>query len=142
MPDDHVSRLAAGPRFSAVLVGMFAALGLALAEIGLYALIAFLVARRTQEIGVRMALGATPAGIVRLVLRQAGMLIAAGLAVGTAGALFVTRLLESMLFGVSSKDPCTLAAAFTVLVGAALGAAWLPARQAARLAPVEALRRE
>jgi len=138
----QVSMLAARPRFNAVLLGIFAALGLALAAIGLYGLIVFLVAERTQEIGVRMALGATPGGIVRLVLRQAGGWTAAGAGVGTAGALFATRLLESMLFGVSSKDPWTLAAALSVLFGAALAAAWIPARNAARVDPVEALRRE
>jgi ABC-type antimicrobial peptide transport system permease subunit len=138
----RVSQLAARPRFNAVLLGIFAALGLALAGIGLYGLIAFLVAERTQEIGMRMALGATPGEIVRLVLRYAGGWTAAGAAVGAAGALLVTRLLESMLFGVSSKDPWTLAGAVVVLFGAALTAAWIPARHAARVDPVEALRRE
>jgi predicted permease len=142
MLDQQVSKLAARPRFNAVLLGIFAALGLALAGIGLYGLISFLVAQRTQEIGVRMALGATPGGIVRLVLRSAAGWTAAGAAVGTAGALLVTRLLESMLFGVTSKDPWTLAAAVSVLFGAVLAAAWIPARHAARVDPVEALRSE
>ena len=142
MLDQQVSKLAARPRFNAVLLGIFAVLGVALAGIGLYGLISFTVAQRTQEIGVRMALGATPGGIVRLVLRHAAGWTAVGAAVGTAGALFVTRLLESMLFGVSSKDPWTLAAAVSVLFGAALAAAWIPARHAARVDPVEALRRE
>ena len=142
MLDQQVSRLAARPRFNAMLLGIFAALGVALAAIGLYGLISFSVAQRTQEIGVRMALGATPGGIVRLVLRHAAGWTAAGAAVGAAGALFVTRLLESMLFGVSAKDPWTLAAAVGVLFGAALAAAWIPARHAARVDPAEALRRE
>jgi hypothetical protein len=136
--DQQVSKLAARPRFNAVLLGIFAALGTALAGIGLYGLISFMVAQRTQEIGVRMALGATPGGIVRLVLRHAAGWTAAGAAVGTAGALFVTRLLESTLFSL----PWTLAAAVTVLFGVALAAAWIPARHAACVDPVEALRRE
>ena len=140
--DQQVSRLAAGPRFNAVLLGIFAASGLALAGIGLYGLLAFLVAQRTQEIGVRMALGATPGGIVRLVLRHAAGWTAIGVVVGVAGASAVTRLLESMLFGISSKDPWTLAGAVTVLFGVALAAAWIPARHASRVDPVEALRGE
>ncbi|SPE30090.1 conserved membrane hypothetical protein [Candidatus Sulfopaludibacter sp. SbA6] len=142
MLDQQVSKLAARPRFDAVLLGIFAALGVALAGIGLYGLMSFMVAQRTQEIGVRMALGATPGGIVRLVLRDVAAWTAVGAAVGTAGALFVTRLLESMLFGVSSRDPRTLAAAVSVLFVAALAAAWIPARHAARVDPVEALRGE
>ena len=142
MLDEQVSKLAARPRFDALLLGMFAALGVVLAGIGLYGLMSFLVVQRTQEIGVRMALGATPGGIVGLVLRHAAGWTGAGAAVGTAGALLVTRLLESMLFGVSSKDPWSLAAAVGVLFAAALAAAWIPALHAARVDPVEALRRE
>jgi predicted permease len=142
MLDQQVSRLAERPRFNAVLLGMFAILGLALAGIGLYGLISFVVAQRTQEIGVRMVLGATPGGIIRLVLRHAAVWTIAGAAVGTAGAFFVSRLIESMLFGVSSKDPWMPVASATVLFGAAVAAAWVPARHAARVNPVEALRIE
>ncbi len=142
MLDQQVNKLAARPRFDAVLLAIFAALGVALAGIGLYGLMSFMVAQRTQEIGVRMALGATPGGIVRMVLRHAAAWTGVGAAVGTAGALFVTRLLESMLFGVGSRDPWTLAAAMGVLFSAALAAAWIPARHAARVDPVEALRGE
>jgi putative ABC transport system permease protein len=138
----RVSELAAGPRFNALLLGFFAALGLALAAIGVYGLVAFLVIDRTPEIGVRMALGSSPGGIVRLILREAGGWTAAGAAVGTAGALFTNRLLEAMLFGVSWSDPWTLAVAVCVLFGAALAAASIPARNAARVDPLEALRRE
>jgi predicted permease len=142
MLDQQVSKLAARPRFDAVLLVIFAALGAALAAIGLFGLMSFMVAQRTQEIGVRMALGAPPAGIVRMVLRHAAGWTAGGVVAGTVGALLVTRLLESMLFGVSSKDPWTLAVAVTLLFGAALAAAWIPARHAARVDPVEALRRD
>jgi predicted permease len=140
--DQQLSKLAARPRFNALLLGIFAALGVALAGVGLYGLISFMVAQRTQEIGVRMALGATPGGIVRLVLRHAARWTVAGALVGVAGAYFVTRLLESMLFGVSSQDTWTLAAAVSVLFAAALAAAWIPARHASRLDTVEALRRD
>jgi predicted permease len=138
----RVERLAQRPRFNAVLLGIFAGLGLVLAAIGLYGLISFLVARRTQEIGVRMALGATRGEIFALVLKQAVGWVAAGAAAGLVGAFFATRFIESLLFGVSGKDPWTLAAAMAVLFAVALLAAWIPARHAAAVDPVEALRQE
>jgi len=104
--------------------------------------VSFLVAQRTQEIGVRMALGATPTAIARMVLRQAGSWTAVGAALGVAGAIVALRLLRSMLFHVSTQDPWTLAVTLTVLSGAALLAGWIPSRRAARVDPVEALRQE
>jgi len=142
MLDQQVSRLAAQPRFNAVLLGIFAGLGAALAGIGLYGLMSFLVAQRTQEIGVRMALGATPGEIVRVVLRGAAGWTAVGAAVGMVGALCVTRLLKSMLFRVSSNDPWIMASAVIALALVVLAAAWFPARHAAHVDPVEALRRD
>ena len=138
----RVSKLAERPRFSAVLLAIFAGIGLLLAAIGLYGVISYLILRRTQEFGVRMALGATPSAIARLVLGQAGRWAAAGSVMGIAGSLIAVRLLRSMLFGVSAKDPSSLIAAVCLLFAIALLAAWLPAHRAARVDPIKALRME
>jgi predicted permease len=140
--EERVVRLAERPRFDATLLGAFALTGLVLAAIGLYGVMAFLVARRTQEIGVRMALGATSGTIARLVLASAGRWATAGIAAGLTGALAVTRYLRALLFHVPEKDPASLAAAAALLLAAALLAAWLPARRAARIDPNSALRIE
>jgi predicted permease len=138
----HVGKLAQAPRFNAVLLGLFAAMGLLLASIGLYGVVSFLVAQRTQEIGVRMALGATPAAISGMVLRHAGKSTAAGAVLGAAGSFFALRLLGSMLFHVPARDPWTLAGVLAILVAVSILAAWIPSRHAARVNPVEALRQE
>ena len=140
--EQHMGRLAERPRFNAMLLGLFAAMGLLLAAIGLYGVVAFLVAQRTQEIGVRMALGATPAAIVRMVLRHAARSTAAGAVLGGIGSLFALRLLSTMLFHVSARDPWTVLAVLAMLSAVALLAAWVPSRRAARVNPVEALRQE
>jgi putative ABC transport system permease protein len=140
--ETHVGKLAERPRFNAVLLGLFAGMGLLLATIGLYGVVSFLVAQRTQEIGVRMALGATPAAIGGMVMRHAARSTALGAVVGAAGAFFALRLLRTMLFRVPAGDPWTLAAVLTVLTGVAMLAAWVPSRRAARVNPVEALRQE
>ena len=142
MMNTRVSRLAARPRFNAMLLSIFAAMGVAMAAIGLYGVVAFLVARQTQEIGVRIALGATPRAIWKMVLVQAARWILAGAAAGLAGAFFVSRLLESLLFQVRSRDPVIFAGALALLIGVALVAAWVPARRAMRVDPVVALRYE
>jgi predicted permease len=136
----QVSQLAQRPRFNAVLLGVFAGAGLLLAAIGLYGVMAFLVAERTREIGVRMALGATPSAIARLVLSHAARWTAAGAVLGLAAALTATRLLKTMLFGVAERDPATLLAAALILVAVALLAAWIPSRRAASVDPMTALR--
>jgi len=138
----RIGKLAGRPRFNAMLLGLFAGLGLVLAAIGLYGVISFLVTQRSQEIGVRMALGATPRGISRLVLRQAGLWTAAGAIPGAIGSLFAVRLLENMLFRVPAKDPWTLSGAFALLLAVGLAAAWIPSRRASRLDPMEVLRRD
>ncbi len=140
--EQRVGKLAERPRFNAMLLGIFAGMGLLLAAIGLYGVVSFLVAQRTPEIGVRMALGATPGAIARLVLRLAARWTAIGAVLGVLGSLFALHLLQAMLFQVSARDPWTLAATLVMLSAVALLAAWIPSRRAARVDPVEALRQE
>jgi predicted permease len=140
--NQKVSQLAERPRFNAVLLGLFAALGMLLAAVGLYGVMAFLVTERTREIGVRMALGATPRDIARLVLSHAARWTIGGTMLGVAAAAAATGLLKSMLFGVAERDPATLAGAALLLLIVALVAAWIPSRRAALVDPMRALRME
>jgi macrolide transport system ATP-binding/permease protein len=110
--------------------------------VGLYGVIAYSVNQRVREIGIRMALGAQPGSVYRLILRQAGWLTTLGIAVGVAGSVCAAGLIRSLLFGVDSWDVTTLAGVAAILWIAALGASFLPARRAASLNPVEALRAE
>jgi len=139
---ERVSKLADQPRFQTTLVGFFAAVGLVLAVIGLYGVIAFLVAQRTQDIGVRMALGAGRGDILRLVLGKSVRLIAFGSVVGLVAALGLSRGLSSLLFGIGSHDPFTYALVTLLLVVVAILATLIPARSASRVDPMEALRCE
>jgi len=129
-------------RFSAMLLGLFAGLAFALALIGLNGVISYLVAQRTHEIGVRMALGARPAGVLRLVLAQALGMAAAGVVTGLIVAFFATRLLANQLYGVEPVDPTTFLAVPTMLTAAALAASSIPALRATRVDPLVALRYE
>ena len=129
-------------RFAAFLIGGFAAMALVLGVVGLYGVISHLVSQRTREIGVRMALGAQRATVYALVMGRAGILIAAGLLLGCAGAIGTASLIRKILFGVTAWDAATLAGVIVVLGSAALAASFLPARRAARVDPVEALRSE
>ncbi len=129
-------------RLLAHLASLFAALALLLAAIGIYALLAQEVTRRTREIGIRMALGAERRRVVRMVILRGARLALAGIVVGVAGATAVTRYLHSMLYGVSATDPVTLAAVAAILFAVALLACWLPARRAAHVDPMVALRYE
>jgi putative ABC transport system permease protein len=138
----RMSRMADRPRFATSLVGFFAMTGLLMAAVGLYGVISFMATRRTQEIGVRMALGARRGDILRLVTWEGGRLILLGGVVGVATALAVTRLLKGMLFGVAPGDPVSLVAVVVVLAGVALGATLIPARRAMKTDPMEALRYE
>ena len=138
----RVSKLADGPRFQTLLVGFFAMTGLMLAVIGLYGVISFLVAQRTQEIGVRMALGSTRSGILWLVCGRSLRLILWGTGVGLVAALTVSRVLGSLLYEVGSRDPLSFAAVTLVLIAVALMATLIPARSAARVDPMVALRCE
>ena len=137
-----IDRLIAMPILLTRLCVTFAILALTIAVVGLYGSVAYDVSRRTPEIGVRVALGARRGQIVRLVLGNVLVLAAAGVAIGVPGALFAATFAKAYLFGVTSADPLTIAAAIAVLVGAALLAAYAPARTAARLDPTSALRGE
>ncbi|HWE24075.1 MAG TPA: FtsX-like permease family protein, partial [Myxococcales bacterium] len=128
--------------FALTLLHGFAAIALALAGLGLYGVLAYTVAQRTREIGVRMALGAAPAQALALVARESAVVVGAGLLLGLAGALVTARLFAGLLFGVGPADPISLIAALVVLAGVAAGATLLPARRAARVDPVVALRAE
>ena len=132
----------AGRRFDLLLIGTFAGLALALAAVGVYGLVAYSVVQRRREIGVRLAVGATTRGVVGLVLREGAATAAAGAALGLAGAMALTRLMRSLLFGVGALDATTFAAATGLLIAVALAASWMPARLAARVDPVTALRGE
>jgi putative ABC transport system permease protein len=134
--------LAVRPRFNAMLLALFAAIGLALAAFGLYGVMGFLVAQRTREIGVRMALGATPGNLMRMVLGGAARWLLLGLICGGLVSAALSRGLESLLLGVRSSDPLAWCLAAGVLLAAAGSAAWMPARRAACVDPMEALRQE
>ncbi|HET7621625.1 MAG TPA: ABC transporter permease [Gemmatimonadaceae bacterium] len=136
----RVADASAYARFSAMLLAIFAAMALVLAAIGVYGVISFAAGQRTKEIGLRVALGASPASVVRLVVRQGLGIALAGLAVGLAGALAATRLMRSMLYDVTPSDPLTFGGMVAVLVAAVLLASWIPARRAAEVQPMEALR--
>jgi predicted permease len=134
--DDSLARR----RFSTTLLAIFAALAAALAAIGIYGVIAFLVEQGTREVGIRMALGATPRSIALLVLRHGLILAAAGVAGGVLGAILVTRVMRALLFGVGAADAVTYTAVVALVIVTALAASYLPARRAAKLDPVQTLR--
>lgn len=138
----RVSSLADRPRFSAVLLALFAFMGVCLAAVGLYGVVAFLITQRTQEIGVRMALGATPLNVLKLILGRVARWALAGVLAGLAGSWFATRLLRALLFQESVHDPWLFCAAAMLLVAIALLAAFFPARRAMRVDPASALRCE
>jgi putative ABC transport system permease protein len=127
-------------RFYATLIGIFAAVALILSAVGLYGVIAYAVSQRTHELGVRVALGATADRISRMVIGEGLALTAAGAVIGIAGSIFAGKLVATLLFGVSPFDPVTLSAVIAVLALVATFASWLPARRAARVDPLVAMR--
>ncbi len=138
----QVDESLARERLLATLSGFFGGLALVLAMIGLYGVMSYNVTRRRNEIGIRMALGAEPARVLRMVMGEVGLLIGAGLAVGLALALATTRLVASFLYGLTPRDPLTLSLAVAILAGVASLAGYLQARRASRLEPLIALREE
>ena len=137
-----VSVSLARQRFQMTLIGTFAVLALVLATVGLYGVLALIVGQRRREIGVRLALGATPRAVVRMLLGEGARVAAVGVVLGLAGALALTRVLQSLLYGISSTDAATFAAAAVFVAAVALVATWMPARRAARVDPRAALASE
>jgi putative ABC transport system permease protein len=140
--EEYISRSLARPRFNTLLLSIFAGTALLLTAIGIYGVLAYSVAQRTSEIGIRIALGAGKSSIFRLIVGQAMTLVGISLVLGLAGAFAATRLLSSLLFGVGASDPVTFIAIGLLVSAVAFVAAWLPARRATRVDPIIALRAE
>jgi putative ABC transport system permease protein len=140
--EEVISTTTAPRRFNALLLAVFAAIALLLATVGIYSVISYSITLRTQEIGIRMALGAHRRGILLMVMRKGMLLTAIGTAIGLAGAFALTRWMSSMLFGVTASDPATYVIVLVVSFVAAVLACALPARRATRVDPLVALRYE
>jgi len=132
----------ARPKLLAWLLGIFGAIGLLLGALGIYGLLSFAVTQRQQEIGVRVALGAPPRSVLRLIVGQGMLLAAVGVIIGSVGARLLTRQMQAVLFDIAPSDVVTFVQVIVVLLGTALLASWLPARRALGIDPVRALRSE
>ena len=139
---EQIHRTLSLPRMGAMLTGMFGLLGLVLAVMGIYGVVSYTVARCTREIGVRMALGAQPHDVLKLMVTQGMVLAVIGLVIGLTASLGLSRVLSSLLFGVTSTDPVTFAGVPVLLATVALLACYIPARRAAKVDPMAALRYE
>ena len=141
--EDHFNeRLYAGPRFGFLLMTIFGCIGLILVTVGVYSVLAYSTAQKTHEIGIRMALGAEGANVLGMVVKTGLRLVVAGMAIGLGVSLALGRLIATQLVGVKAYDPLTLAATVTLLTITAAIACWIPARRAARVDPMVALRYE
>jgi putative ABC transport system permease protein len=140
--DEYVSSSVAAPRFNTTLLSIFASVALVLTIIGLYGVMSYSVAQRTNEIGIRMALGAQAGDVLGLIVKDGVKIVGVGLLLGIGGALVLTRLMESLLFGVTTRDPLTFVAIAGLLSLVAMLACYIPAWRATRVDPLEALRCE
>jgi putative ABC transport system permease protein len=138
--DDIIQQSLGQPRLNTMLLSFFAIIAVSLAIIGIYGVVSYSVAQRTQEIGVRMALGAAQRDVLTLILREGGMLAMIGVVVGVGGALVATRFIQSWLFGIERMDPTTIVVTSVGLIVIAIGASYLPARRASRVDPLVAMR--
>jgi putative ABC transport system permease protein len=140
--DEWISQSAARPRLNSVLLEIFSGIAMLIAAIGIYGVLSYSVSRQTQEIGVRVALGARRGHVLRVVMQEGMTMVFAGIFVGLAAAFGVSRLMASLLFGVEARDPLTFGSVAAILTAVAIAACWIPALRASRLDPVIALRGE
>ncbi|HET7371735.1 MAG TPA: FtsX-like permease family protein, partial [Gemmatimonadaceae bacterium] len=140
--DDVVGEAVARPRLLTVLLGLFGTMGLILGALGIYGVLSYVVMQRTREIGVRMALGAKTRDVLAMFVGRGLRLAAVGVALGLVAALLLTRLMQGVLYGIAPTDPATFASVGVGLLAVAALASWLPARRAARVDPLVALRAE